>query len=497
MNPDLLERVLACRDLPTLPAVAMRVVELTGNDSVNVKQLADAIQNDQALAAKILRTVNSSLYAIRTRCSSINQAIVMLGMSAVKSLALGFTLVSAIRDAKTAGLDMDEHWRRALYTAIAARCIAQKARLPNPEECFLGGLLQDVGMVALYLTLGRPYLEVIAAAKGDHHAVMKHELRVLEVHHADVGAMLAKRWKLPESLVMPIKYHERPTAAPLEHTGVVRAVGLGNIAADVLCSPEPAVALRRFYERAQQWFSLDYSQADDVLRSIHESAREARALLAVPPGDLPNTLALLQAAREQLRNTGIHEGEHGSQAHPSADAQTVDDLTGVASRLQFDRALVAAFEQTHRGVGPLSVALFEVDELEAITDRFGRDAADTVLISVAGKIEQCVAPMGGLVARYDASRFAALMPRIDRAGAVRAGEASRQHIAAEKIQLVAAKMGAPPSITASVSVGVASVDESSVKRFEEPGALMGIVEQAARAAQKAGQNAIRVYAPAA
>lgn len=497
MNPDLLERVLACRDLPTLPAVAMRVVELTGNDSVNVRQLADTIQNDQALAAKILRTVNSSLYAIRTRCSNINQAIVMLGMSAVKSLALGFSLVSAIRDSKTEGLDMDEHWRRALYTAIAARCIAQKARLPNPEECFLGGLLQDVGMVALYLTLGRPYLEVIAAAQGDHRAVMKHELRVLEVHHADVGAMLAKRWKLPESLVMPIKYHERPTAAPLEYTGVVRAVGLGNLASDVLCAPEPAPALRRFYERAQQWFALDFSQADDVLRSIHESAREARTLLAVPAGSLPNAVALLDAAREQLRNTGIHEGEHGSQAHPSSDAQTVDDLTGVASRLQFDRALVAAFEQTHRGIGPLSIALFEVDDLDAINERCGRDAGDTVLISIAGKIEKSVAPMGGLVARYDASRFAALMPRVDRAGAVRAGEASRQQIAAEKIQLVAAKMGAPASIAVSVSVGVASVDESSIKRFEESGALMGIVEQAARAARKAGQNAIRVYAPAA
>jgi diguanylate cyclase (GGDEF)-like protein len=497
MNPDLLERVLACRDLPTLPVVAMRVVELTGNDSVNVKQLAEAIQNDQALAAKILRTVNSSLYAIRTRCSSISQAIVMLGMSAVKSLALGFTLVSAIRDSKTAGLDMDEHWRRALYTAIAARCIAHKARLPNPEECFLGGLLQDVGMVALYVTLGRPYLEVIAAAQGDHRAVMKHELRVLEVHHADVGAMLAKRWKLPESLVMPIKYHERPTAAPLEYTGVVRAVGLGNIAADVLCSPEPAQALRRFYDRAQQWFALDYSQADDVLRAIHESAREARTLLNVPPGDLPDTASLLAAAHEQLRATGIHAGEHGSQESPSADAQTVDDLTGVASRLQFDRALVAAFEQTHHGIGPLSIAIFEIDELDALNERYGRDAGDTVLISVAGKIEKAVAPMGGLVARYDATRFAALMPRIDRAGAVRSSEAARLQIAAEKILLVAAKTGSPPSITVSVSVGVASVDDSTIKRFEEPGALMNIVEQAARAAKRAGQNAIRVYAPAA
>jgi diguanylate cyclase (GGDEF)-like protein len=153
--------------------------------------------------------------------------------------------------------------------------------------------------------------------------------------------------------------------------------------------------------------------------------------------------------------------------------------------------------RSRRGVGPLSVALFEVDDLEALSERCGRDAADTVLISVAGKLEKCVAPLGGLVARYDARRFAALMPRIDRAGAVRCSETVRQQIAAERIQLVAATAGSPPIINASVSVGVASLDEQSIARFEETGALMNIVEQAAKAAMRAGQNAIRVYAPAA
>jgi diguanylate cyclase (GGDEF)-like protein len=500
MNPDLLERVLRCRDLPTLPAVAMRVVELSGNDAVRVKDIADAIQNDQALAAKILKTVNSSLYGVRTRCSSINQAIVMLGMTAVKSLALSFTLVGAIRECNPGEFDMDDYWRRGIFTAIAARAIAVKARMrvdPTPEECFLGGLLQDLGMLALYLTLGRPYIEVIQAAEGDHRKVTRFELKVLELQHADVGAMLAKRWKLPDTLVMPIKYHERPTAAPLEHTSVVRAVGLGNIAADVLMATEPAAPLRRFYERAKQWFNFDPSQADDILSTISESAREVRTLLAVPPSDLPDMKALLARAREQLRSLGVHGGEHGTQANPASDAQSVDDLTGVASRLQFDRALVAAFEQTRRGSGPLSVALFDIDGLGQINNRFGREAGDTILIGVAGRLERTVEPMGGLVARFDEGRFATIMPRIDRPTAVRLGETARDLVLREPFRLVAAKTGAPPTLHASVSVGVASVDEQMIQRFEEPGDLMNIVDQAVKAAKKAGVNTMRVYAPAA
>jgi two-component system cell cycle response regulator len=500
MNPDLLERVLRCRDLPTLPAVAMRVVELTGNDAVRVKDLADAIQNDQALAAKVLRTVNSSLYAMRTRCSSINQAIVMLGMSAVKSLALSFSLVGAIRECQAGDFDMDDYWRRGIYTAIAARAIAVKARMrtdPTPEECFLGGLLQDLGMLALYFTLGRPYLEVIQAAEGDHRKVARLELKVLELHHADVGAMIAKRWKLPEALVMPIKYHERPTAAPLEYTAVVRAVGLGNLAADVLMATEPAAPLRRFYDRAKQWFNFDGPQADEVLRTMIDSAAEVRSLLSVPPSELPDSAALLARARAQMQTLSVHAGEHGSQASPAGDALSVDDLTGIASRLQFDRSLVAAFEQTRRGSGPLSIALFDVDGLDRMNNRYGREAGDTILIGIAGRLERAVEAMGGLVARYDEGRFATIMPRADRATALGTTEAAREAVAREPFRLVAAKSGAPPTVSASVSVGVACADEEMLQRFENPGELMNIVEQSLAAAKKAGPSAARSCTPAA
>ncbi len=497
MNPEVLERVMACRELPTLPAVAMRVVELTANDSVSFKQLADAIQNDQALAAKILRTVNSSMYAVRTKCSSINQAIVMLGMSAVKTLALSFTLVSAVKDTDTGEFDMEAHWRRALHTAIAARCIANKARLPNAEECFLGGLLQDVGMIALNQALGKDYRRVVGMAKGDHRQVLKYELKAFEVHHADVGAMLAKRWKLPESLVMPIKYHERPTAAPMEFTGVVRAVGLGNIAADVIAAAEPAEALGRFYERAQQWFALDYSQADDVLKAIGCQVREVASLLCLPPTLSVDTEKVLRLAKEQMGGIAVHAGEHGTQAAPSGDTQACDDLTGVASRLQFERSMVAAFEQTRNGLGVLAVAMFDVDGLEEMNERFGSEAGDAVLISVAGRLERAFGGFGGLVARYDEGRFVALLPRTDRAVAVRASEQVRMEVAAQPLVLMAAKTGAPPTVTVTLSVGVAALDGEMIKRFDDHGALMAIVEQAVRAAKKAGKNAIRVYAPAA
>ena len=163
MNPEVLEKVLSCHKLPSLPAVAMRVVELTQDQKVSMRALAETIQNDQALTAKILKTVNSSLFGLRQKCSSINQAIIMLGMSAVKTLALGFSLVTAIKDS-TQEFDLRDHWRRSLFTAVAAKAIAARAGIANPEEAFLGGLLQDLGVVALQQTLGAEYVAAVAPA---------------------------------------------------------------------------------------------------------------------------------------------------------------------------------------------------------------------------------------------------------------------------------------------------------------------------------------------
>src|SRR5689334_20290126 len=113
MNPDVIQQIMACRELPSLPAVAAKVIELTQNPEVALGDLGAAIAMDQGLSARLLRTVNSSFFGQRGRCSSIRQAMVVLGLSAVKTLALGFSLVSAVSEMDGGGLDFVAYWRRA------------------------------------------------------------------------------------------------------------------------------------------------------------------------------------------------------------------------------------------------------------------------------------------------------------------------------------------------------------------------------------------------
>ncbi len=495
MNPELIERVMSCRDLPSLPAVAVRVVELTNSDRVNMRDLAEAIQNDQALAAKVLRTVNSSLFGLRTKCANINQAIVMLGLSSVKSLALGFTLVGAIRDKVGNGINLEDHWRRALYTGVAARLIAQRARAPDPEEAFLGGLLQDVGMVALSQTLGRTYHDIVTRASGNHRSVCKFELEALQTQHPDVGAMLAKRWKLPDQLVMPIKYHERATAAPVEHSLICRAVGLGNLAADVLTATDPSEHLRKFYQRAEQWFTMRPLEADELFNTIGLQVREVAKLLSLPAGQPVDAQRVISAARERLTAIQPDQDAGDDRGGSVADAPGVDELTGLSDRVRLEQMLVVAFEQAQQGIAPMSMALLEIDRLEDIAKRCGADALDALVISAASRLQRIFSPAGGTLSRYDLRTFAVLLPKCERAAAVRLCDQARRAIVTEPIKLIAAAPGSPPEVALGVSIGLATIEPALAKRFESLQDFTRIVEQATAAARKAGSSAVRVYAP--
>lgn len=499
MNPELLEKILSCNRLPTIPAVAMRLIDLTRDNNVSMRALAELITNDQALAAKVLRTVNSSFYGLRQRCSSINQAIVMLGLSAVKSLALGFCIVQAVKDCDSENFDHVAYWRRSLYSGVAARCIAKEGRIGFDEECFLGGLLQDVGMIALHQTLGKDYLDVIAQTRGDHRKLARCELEILELQHPDVGAILADRWKLPEELALPIKYHERPTAAPTSHCRIIRCVGLGNAAADFLSGRDPVNDLRRFYERAESWFGIPPAQADDILKRITAATREIASLLEVDAGKHPDTQQLLNDARQQLAAMTVPDEidlarQNGDRALQDIPPEDIDELTGLPKRRRFEQTMIVALEQARAADTPLSMAIFEIDDIDAISARYGPDAADSVIINVAARVREAFTGTRSLVCCYEDGRIAVAMPKLDKIAALRQVEKARLHVTAQPVELVAGH-DAPQTLNVTTSVGLTAALPEMLARFDDITGIEQVTEQAVRAAQRAGRNVTRVYAP--
>lgn len=469
-----------------MPAIAARVIELTSSESVSMREIAETITNDQGLASKVLRTVNSPFYGLRKPCASINQAIVMLGLSAVKTLALGFSLVGSLAKDKAEGFDYLSYWRRGLLTGVAAKRIAAAARTGSDEEAFLAGLLQDVGMIAMYQALGEQYAAVLKSTGGEHRLLTKLEYDVLELCHSDIGAMLAIRWKLPPQLVMPIKYHERPSSAPPEHAALCTAVALGNIAADVVCATEPAMPLKKFYERASQWLKMTPAQSDTVLAEVTAGSKDIASLLGVDVGKLPDAGTMLNKAGAQLRALELPLASDGG-----ADSAETDPVSGLPNRTIFNRTVMVGFERALAGGAPFSIALLGIDRFREIAGESGSKSANSLVRAVAESLATQVGAAGGQVFSFEPGVFAAALPGSDRITATRCAESVRASIANSGLKTVPGAAGR--SVT--VSAGVACIDSESRARFQEPDDLLRVTIAALDAARNAGPDIIRVYAP--
>src|SRR5207253_484116 len=158
MNEQLLNRIRQCPTLPSLPTIAMDVLDLAQREEVDIAEIARIISKDPALSSKILRTVNSSFYGRSQSVSQVSQALVILGLQSVKTLVLGFSLVGNLQQqGKSKGFKHLDYWRRSIYAATAGKTLAAKVQMVQAEECFLAALLQDIGMLVLDQVLTEEY----------------------------------------------------------------------------------------------------------------------------------------------------------------------------------------------------------------------------------------------------------------------------------------------------------------------------------------------------
>lgn len=496
MDSELLHDILNCPDLPSLPAVAVRVLDLTGDPDVRMDELAKTIQSDQALAAKILRTVNSSFYGLRKRCTSIDKALVLLGLGPVKSLVLGFSLVTGVGRQDGSGFDYMGYWRRGLETAVSGKIIADARGFDCADEAFLAGLFQDVGMIAMLRALKERYAKVLGACPG-HAALARAEIKAFEASHAEVGAVLAASWKLPPELVVPVRFHDRPTACPTEYSRTARCVAVGNLVHTVLVADDPTEPLRDLYRRAEQWLGMDEQSVDELILSAGEAARELGSLFELDTGTMLNPRDVLARADRRLiemaRGKQIESYAVREMAGVLAADSGRDPLTGLLDRESFGKAVRKVFPAASAGDMDLSVAQFAVDGLDAVLASHGPALQDETVLGLTVALLRSFEPMGGLVARVTETDFAVVLPGTGR----RAASDAAQSVCDQFPDGLTRWLAGAPDAAASVriSAGVATLDAETARLFVNPELLVGACSRAVQAARGAGGGCARVFVP--
>ena len=207
------EQVLAClQALPALPAVVAELLASFDNDEIDIAALTRRIACDQALAARLLRVANSSFYGLQTRVSTINEALVVLGFRAVRSMVIAMGISGVFRAEKCPGFEVQAYLRHCVGVGLAARSLAQLTG-HNPELAFTGGILHDIGKLVLASNFSAQYTEVLAYRSKHDCFIIDAERDVLGMDHAQVGALLAEAWRFPPALHEAVAEHHAPAGS--------------------------------------------------------------------------------------------------------------------------------------------------------------------------------------------------------------------------------------------------------------------------------------------
>jgi diguanylate cyclase (GGDEF)-like protein len=488
MNDTLLSRVKTCPNLPSLPSIAMQVLELAKQTDIDIAEIARTICKDAAMSGKILKTVNSSFYGRGQHVSTISHALVILGLQSVKTLVLGFSLVSNLTRSKSKGFKHLDYWKRSVFAATAARSIAARANLVQQEEAFLSALLMDIGMLVLDLVIGEPYGDVNAKSVS-HEDLAAIEAADLGGTHAEVGGVIAEQWKLPPLLSVPIAmHHQADKVADPMLKRLTQIVHLGSRCADVFVDGDAKSAIADVRKQLAELCGLCELESDALLTDIGNRTKEVATLFEIHIGPVTDYETILKRANEALVEITLQSQLQATELQEQnvhlKKAATTDGLTGLSNRAHFDQFMAEQFALAVREHKMLSLLLLDVDKFKSVNDEHGHPAGDAVL-RYLGKLLRSAARSQDVAARYGGEEFCLVLVGTPKVTAATVAENIRRAIAAQPIP------AGGEMVPVTASIGVASFEAGSP--FRDVSHLLKAADLAVYAAKKSGRNCVRLF----
>lgn len=229
------EKVLGSLDkLPTLPVIYTKLLHLLPSPDTTIHVISNIIAEDQVIAAKVLRFVNSAFYGFPQRIGSLQRAIVILGFNAIKNLVLATSVWDLFQKIQADHpFNKESFWKHSVGCAVASRVLAEAADLKNPEDVFTGGLLHDIGKVVQAGYFTDQFNRVIDLIDRTGLPMVEAEKRVFGFDHTQIGTAIATRWRFPQDTVNMIALHHLSNGTTGLNKGVA-AVHIGNILAMAL-----------------------------------------------------------------------------------------------------------------------------------------------------------------------------------------------------------------------------------------------------------------------
>lgn len=270
-----LARINKIKEISTPPTILQAILDLINSPDVSAKQLAETILKDPALTARVLKAANSSFYGYYKKITTVNQAVMVMGINAVKYFILSITVLNQLITQRDKSRINQKHiWTNILESATAAQEIAMGIRYPQPEEAYVAGLLHDLGIIILEKEFPDEYqlvLRLVAGGKQLHDA----ESEILGVDHQYVIGQMANNWNLPPLITDSIISHHPTDEAEVAKMPIIsKIVALADCLASVPFDEmrNLTIAEKRLHLMEHLADSLKTDQ--DMMLSIHKKLAE-------------------------------------------------------------------------------------------------------------------------------------------------------------------------------------------------------------------------------
>lgn len=500
-------RIWQSAQLPTLPTVAFKLIELSRSPNTGIAEIAATIKSDPAIVARLLKAANSSLFGLTSKVKSIDQAVVLLGTTSVTALALGFSLVDTSLCQGPLAEAYTSYWLQSAIQATSSTMLAKRNRAANQEDLFLAGLLLDLGRLAMLKTISKEYQPVITAASEQQCPLVEMEKQILGISHVEVGVELMRRWGMPDELLKMAQWHHEPTEALTSNPQIAQDLSLKTTmlsaaVGDYFCGAAKGLALDRLRKLAAVFFNFSERDLNAFLCDIRENIDETAGLFSIDAQSLPSPADLLSQANEQLalltvsaqaatvhanarQEAAEHEIRKLEVKHEQLKQQAIrDPLTSLYNRQFFDESLTCEVHRCTRYAQPLGIIFFDADRFKQVNDTYGHAFGDEVLKRIA-KVATETVRGGDIVARFGGEEFIVLISQPSEKIIEKLAERIRSGI--EKTQF----MHQGQRVIVTVSVG-AAITIPERQQESAGGDIVEVADQAMYEAKQAGRNQVRL-----
>jgi HD-like signal output (HDOD) protein len=279
---ELQQAISKVTEINSLPEITTRIVQVVEDPRATAHDMHEIVRTDPALAAKILKVVNSAFYGLPSQIASLDRAILMLGLSAVKNIALAASLsrmfnAEAVSD-QFAARDL---WRHSVAVGVCAKMLAHRAKSAQADEAFVAGLVHDMGLIVIQQLYPTKLKEVADRCYNEPQDFCVVEEEILGADHQAFGGAISKKWKFPPGLRHVIAYHHTPQAIQPEFQKVVANIYV----ADALCCQARyglwlTAQAQPIADELLKSLGLTKEDLDAVLEELPERVREAEHIFA-------------------------------------------------------------------------------------------------------------------------------------------------------------------------------------------------------------------------